>query len=78
MVRFEFSQVYQRLRVKHRLFEMAKERLHIPDILPVNPISLICPFCKAEPNRDCSTSSEGFSVLHIARIVAVAKGTHIK
>ena len=28
--------------------------------------------CKAKPNHDCSTSSGGFSLLHLARIKAAA------
>jgi hypothetical protein len=41
-------------------------------VLPVAPISLPCPFCKAKPGKDCSTSAGGFAVLHVARIRAAA------
>jgi len=41
-------------------------------MLPVSPLSIACPFCKAKPMRDCSTSSDGFSELHVARIKAAA------
>ena len=51
---------------------MAKKEIHIPEVLPVNPISLVCPFCKAKKGKDCATSSGGFSVLYLARIQAAA------
>jgi len=44
----------------------------LPPVLPTSPLSLECPFCKAKPGRDCSTSSGGFSVVHVARIKAAA------
>jgi len=41
--------------------------------LPISPISLVCPFCKARPGRDCTTTSGVFSAIHVARIKAAAK-----
>jgi hypothetical protein len=44
----------------------------IPKVLPVSPISLVCPFCKAKPGEDCIKLSDGIAVLHIQRIQAAA------
>ena len=55
-----------------RLWGMTTSKLSASDVLSVSPISLVCPLCKARPKRDCSTSSGGFSLLHIARIRAAA------
>ena len=44
----------------------------IPKILFVRPESLRCPLCGAEPEKDCSTSLGGFSVIHVARIKSAA------
>jgi hypothetical protein len=44
---------------------------HIPEVLPVDPMSLWCPFCKSEPGKDCTTTS-GFAVVHLARVEAAA------
>jgi hypothetical protein len=52
---------------------MPKKQVLVPEVLPISPISLVCPFCKAKPNQDCQTSSGGFSVLHIARILKAAR-----
>jgi len=43
----------------------------IPDVLPVSPLSLACPLCKAKPNHDC-TSISSYGILHVARIRAAA------
>jgi hypothetical protein len=51
---------------------MPKKPFTIPEELPVNPTSLTCPLCKAKPSQDCTTSSGGFSVLHVDRIKAAA------
>jgi hypothetical protein len=54
---------------------MAKKKAPPPTeriILRINPISLTCPFCKARPNQDCSSSAGGFSRIHIARIQAAS------
>lgn len=42
-------------------------------VLPISPITLECPFCKAKPGKDCFTSSGGFSALHVQRIKAAAR-----
>jgi len=49
-------------------------KLPIPGVklLPVSPLSIPCPHCKAKPARDCYTKSGGFSALHVARIKAAA------
>jgi hypothetical protein len=44
----------------------------LPKVLATSPKSLVCPFCKAKPSRDCATSSAGFSIIHLARIKAAA------
>lgn len=46
---------------------MAKE-----EILPTSPLTLTCPYCKAEPGHDCETSSGRFAVVHVARVKAAA------
>jgi hypothetical protein len=51
---------------------MSKTKLLVPEMLPISPLSLVCPFCRAKPNRDCSTSSGAISVVHLARIKAAA------
>ena len=43
----------------------------ITDVLPVSPLSLACPLCKAKPNYDC-TSISSYGILHVARIRAAA------
>ena len=50
---------------------MPKSRLRT-DILPMSPLSLRCPFCDTEPGRDCSTTSGGFSVVHVMRVKKAA------
>jgi hypothetical protein len=47
---------------------MAKSRL----TPKVNPVSLVCPDCKAEPGKDCKAKPGKFSVLHLARIAAAS------
>ena len=47
------------------------EKNSIPEVLAVSPISLTCPLCKAKPNHDC-VPTEGFGVVHVARIRAAA------
>jgi len=51
---------------------MAEKQVHIPEFLPVSPVSLTCPFCKAKPGKDCATRSGGIAVLHIQRILVAA------
>jgi hypothetical protein len=50
---------------------VAKSKL-LPKVLATSPKSLVCPFCKAKPSRDCATSSAGFSIIHVARIKVAA------
>jgi hypothetical protein len=46
--------------------EMSKRKS--PESLPINPLTLKCPFCEVGPGQDCATSSGGFS--------RGARGTH--
>ncbi len=48
------------------------KRIKCPAVLPIDPVTLRCPFCGAERDKDCSTSKGGFAVLHVARIHAAA------
>src|SRR4051812_15108292 len=34
-------------------------KLKIPEVLPVNPVTLACPYCKAKPGYDCLTTARG-------------------
>ena len=38
--------------------------------LPISPLALSCPMCKAKPRMDCQTSEGSFSMVHVARIKA--------
>ena len=51
---------------------MAKSGM-VPPVLLVSPITLTCPFCHAKPNKDCMTTSGGYSVIHVQRVKAAAK-----
>ena len=44
----------------------------IPEVLSLSPLSLACPYCNAEPGKDCATLSGGLAVLHLARTKAAA------
>jgi hypothetical protein len=44
---------------------MAKSTL---EALRVSPISLVCPYCKAERGKDCATLSDGLAIVHVERI----------
>lgn len=46
---------------------MGNMRKTIPPRLPVSPLSLTCPYCKAERGTDCA-GSNGISVTHVERI----------
>ena len=41
--------------------------LKVPELLPVSPISIACPFCSSKPGQDSATRAGGFSVIHVAR-----------
>jgi len=42
-------------------------------ILPICPMTLVCPLCGAKPGEDCKTSSgEKLRILHVAKIKAAA------
>jgi hypothetical protein len=51
---------------------MAKTK--IPEYLPISPLSIRCPLCRAKPNEVCGTALRGkLELVHIARIKAAAK-----
>lgn len=41
--------------------------------LPISPLALSCPMCKAIPRMDCHTSAGSFSMLHVARVKAAMR-----
>lgn len=47
-------------------------KIEVPEVLPTSPLSLACPFCKAKPGKDCTTSKGGFAAVHVARVAAAA------
>jgi hypothetical protein len=34
----------------------------------VSPRSILCPFCDAEPGRDCMTTAGRFAAIHVERL----------
>jgi hypothetical protein len=34
----------------------------------VSPTSIVCPFCDAEPGRDCMTTEGRFAAIHVERL----------
>ena len=54
---------------------MPADELPIPEILPASPESVRCPFCGAKPGKECTTNSGLSSLVHVARIKAVAAKT---
>lgn len=51
----------------------ARMKTSIPPTLTVSPISIRCPFCNAEPTRDCATTRAGFAAIHVQRISEAAR-----
>ena len=47
---------------------MARFKPSIPDVLPVSPINVVCPFCRAQSGHDCATTSGGVSVVAVQDI----------
>ena len=47
-------------------------KLKIPPVLPINPVTLACPYCKAKPGYDCLTNVGEYAALHLQRIAAAA------
>jgi hypothetical protein len=47
-------------------------KIDIPEVLPVSPVSLPCPKCKAKAGKDCATTSGGFAAIHLERVKAAA------
>ena len=45
----------------------------IPSVLPISPLTVECPHCKAQPGHNCTADSGQFSVIHLARISAAAR-----
>jgi len=43
-------------------------------ILPISPMTLVCPLCDAKPGKNCKTDSGGnLEIVHVARITAAAR-----
>jgi hypothetical protein len=40
--------------------------------LPTSPLTLVSPFCNAQPGKDCETSDGGWAVVHVMRVRAAA------
>jgi hypothetical protein len=51
---------------------MTKPKRAAPEVLPISPMTLTCPHCKASPGHDCETSAGGFALLHVARVKGAA------
>jgi hypothetical protein len=50
--------------------------IKIPERLPISPMTLVCPFCKAKPADDCvSATGNNLALVHVARIAAAAELT---
>ena len=44
-----------------------------PVILPISPMTLVCPLCSAKPGHDCETvSGVHLPLVHVARIKTAA------
>jgi hypothetical protein len=42
-------------------------------ILPISPMTLVCPLCGSKPGKNCETSSGGkLEIVHVARVEAAA------
>ncbi len=50
---------------------MAKRRV-VPAVIPIDPVTIYCPFCGAKKGKNCLTSKGGFGVVHVLRIQAAA------
>jgi hypothetical protein len=46
----------------------------LPDYIPISPVTLVCPRCKAKPGRACDLLDGEVEIVHIERIAAAAKG----
>jgi hypothetical protein len=46
--------------------------LTTPKRLPLNPLTLTCPFCRAKRGQDCELSPSGLPVVHVERIEMAA------
>jgi hypothetical protein len=45
----------------------------LPDLLPVSPLTILCPYCAAKPGRVCATAEGGkLEIVHVARLKAAA------
>ncbi len=51
---------------------MSRKKFPIPPRLPVSPLSLTCPYCKAKRGEDCGESSNGLGATHLERILMAA------
>src|SRR5438270_6167535 len=62
----------RKLEATFQAFSLVKPPKRAENILPINPITITCPFCGAKPHRDCATSAGGLSAIHVQRINAAA------
>jgi len=53
--------------------ECARMKSPVPRTLTVSPTSIGCPFCDAEPGRDCITALSRFAAVHIERVKEAAR-----
>jgi hypothetical protein len=45
----------------------------LPDLLPVSPLTILCPYCATRPGRVCATAAGvKLEIVHVARIKAAA------
>jgi len=62
--------LYATLPVSRR--NSVSELIPIPEALPINPLSLECPTCKAEPGRNCVANTGPSQTVHFTRVEAAA------
>ena len=51
----------------------ARMKSPVPRTLTVSATSIGCPFCDAEPGRDCITTLSRFAAVHIERVKEAAR-----
>jgi len=51
---------------------MRRAKTSKPTLLPISPVSLACPACRAKPGHDCTKTSGGLSAICIERLTAAA------
>jgi hypothetical protein len=50
-----------------------RELPHLPDYIPISPMTLTCPRCKAAPGVACQKLRDEVELIHIERIEAAAE-----